>query len=70
MTGGAIMLERSRNKNGRFRKKRGDTERKTLKKTYDGLIPSGSPIKKLKSILTQTGSPSLTKLVRRKNEGT
>ncbi len=60
------MPERSRNQDGRFRKKRSDTELKTLKQIYDGSVPNGSPKKELGTILKQTGEPSLSKLIKDK----
>ncbi|MGE5585789.1 MAG: hypothetical protein ACM309_09730 [Bacillota bacterium] len=56
---------RSRNQNGRFRKKRSDTHQETLEKTYDGGVPGGRGDRHLKTILKNEGSPSLSKLLKK-----
>ncbi|HHY45859.1 MAG TPA: hypothetical protein GX506_00990 [Firmicutes bacterium] len=56
---------RSRNKNGRFRKKRSDTHQETLEQTYDGSIPDGRSDRHLKTILQKEDAPSLSQLLKK-----
>lgn len=59
---------RSRNKNGTFRKKRSDTHLGSLRKVYDGSVPKGRPDKHLGTVLKQKGQKSLSDLLNKNND--
>lgn len=63
-----MTITRSRNNDGRIRRKRSDTHIGTLKETYDGSIPKGRADKHLGTVLKETGENSLSDLLNKKND--
>ncbi len=58
--------DRSRDEDGEIRKKRADTELKTLRKTYPNFLPGERGDKTLGTIRKEHDGDSLTKVVKKK----